>query len=503
MRLKLKLFFLSHWIFLILLTLYFVTRLYKLTILPLFTDESIYLYWAKVIVSTNSQFFISLTDGKPPILIWLMALFLKVLPADWYLVAGRLPSVLAGSVGLACFYGLALQLFNSKKVAVMAAILLLISPFQLLYDRMALFDGLLSAMLLATCFLAVKTAKNLSLKYTLLWGLAIGLALLSKPTALIVAVITPLLGLFGLEQVLGGKKLEKFILLSLVALALGVGLEYLQHFSSVYYLMVGKNAQFQQPLEELIRSPLALTSGNLQGFFQWLIPYYTSPVFVLGLLSFVILFFKRFRLGLILLSLWLLPIVALATVGRIIFPRYILFTTPYFLLPIAYAVVCLLEQRKPVVKIALGIIVVLTFLPQLSVAKLILTDPPKAPLPDTDYQQYISEHPSGYGLDRIFSFIDKEAQTKPVTVVTQGTFGLYPYAFTLHYWGSPNVTIMSRWPLSVIDEDIYVASRKGPTFIILKEHDTIPSNLPLTLVLKSEKPGGKYPILVTILSDPK
>jgi len=42
-------------------------------------------------------------------------------------------------------------------------------------------------------------------------------------------------------------------------------------------------------------------------------------------------------------------------------------------------------------------------------------------------------------------------------------------------------------------------AKNTPTYVLLKEHDQIPAQLPLILVLKSEKPGGKYPLLLTKL----
>ena len=86
---------------------------------------------------------------------------------------------------------------------------------------------------------------------------------------------------------------------------------------------------------------------------------------------------------------------------------------------------------------------------------------------------------------------------RPVTVVTQGTFGLYPYAFTLEYWGNPNVAVMSRWPLDTLDQEIYDLQKEREVYVILKEHDSIPSTLPVREVLRVEKPGNRYPIIVT------
>jgi hypothetical protein len=129
----------------------------------------------------------------------------------------------------------------------------------------------------------------------------------------------------------------------------------------------------------------------------------------------------------------------------------------------------------------------------------ILKSPATAPFPLTDLQQYVTQHPSGYGLDKVFAFLHNEEKQGRINVMTQGTFGLYPYAFYLEFWNDPKVNVLGRWPLDKIDPDMIQISKTQKLFIILKEHDAIPANLPLQLVLKAEKPGGLYPILVTVL----
>lgn len=538
-----KIFNKTHLPLVILVILYLVTRLHNLLLLPIFTDESIYIYWAKIIATTHSQWGISLTDGKPPLLVWMIAFFLQILPSHWYLLAGRLPSVISGGIALWGTYKLTKLLFNSEKTALFASLIYICSPFILFYDRMALFDSLLTAMTLWSAYFALKTAKTHNIKDVILWGLFLGLAYLSKPTAAIFLFLTP-----SIYVIFKGKDIlhdwKKSFLLMGIPLFMGELINNLQRFSHVYYLMAAKNQQFQQPWDKLLKDPFALTWSNLHGFFGWIIPYYTLPIFIIGLLSLIVILFTNRKIGLVLIILWFAPIFILSTVGREIFPRYILFTTPYFLIAIAYFIVSLYEKasllnnqrvararvpktsstvardeenmdnpnfhRELYLERILGnatdrtrvILILFSFLilfPSLRFDYLLLTDPPSAPLPDSDYHQYISEHPSGYGLDKIYAFLNQELKKGTVNLIVQGTFGLYPYAFYLEYWDNPNLKINPRWPLSSLEPDILVMAKSTPTYILLKEYDKIPDNLPLKLVLKAEKPGGKYPILLTTL----
>ncbi|HRN70185.1 MAG TPA: glycosyltransferase family 39 protein [Candidatus Woesebacteria bacterium] len=482
----------------LLVVVYGVSRLFNLTVLPIFTDESIYIYWAKLIESTHLQWFVSLTDGKPPLLIWMITIFLKILPDSWYLVAGRLPAVIAGGVSVVAIYHISLLLFEKRNIALVSASLYIVFPFTLLYDRMALFDSPLQAALLVSTYFALKTAKSLKVKDAVFMGISLGIAFLFKPTALVfVGLLAGVVLLFAIRK----KKNKWFRIIGLIGIAVVISevINNLQRVSSVYFMAGLKNAQFQQPIEELLKNPFALTYHNMNGFIGWIIGYYTVPFLLLGLIGMIVLLTKNVKVGLTLAGLWIIPIIALATIGREIFPRYMLFTTPYFLIAVAFVFVLLYEksQRYALVIASMGIAIIVPFL---VMDYAILTNPVKASLPETDYNQLIATHPSGYGLDRVYDVINQRiVEGGKVTLVTQGTFGLYPYAFMLEYWDNPNITILPRWPLDKIDDQIISSQASSSVIILLKEHDSIPENLPLRLIEKVDKPGGMYPILITEL----
>ena len=74
--------------------LFIFLRLFHLTIIPIFMDEAIYLRWAQIAKNDASWRFISLTDGKQPLFIWLAMVAMKVIADP--LVAGRIVSLGAG-----------------------------------------------------------------------------------------------------------------------------------------------------------------------------------------------------------------------------------------------------------------------------------------------------------------------------------------------------------------------------------------------------------------------
>jgi len=119
--------------------LYFFSRLVNLEKFPIFTDEGIYINWAKTAWHDASMRFISLTDGKQPLQTWATIPFLKLFP-NHPLFAGRLFSVFTGFFSLSFIFFLLFFLFD-KKTAFFGSIFYIFTPYFLFYDRMALTDS--------------------------------------------------------------------------------------------------------------------------------------------------------------------------------------------------------------------------------------------------------------------------------------------------------------------------------------------------------------------------
>src|SRR3989344_5493890 len=92
----------------ILFLLYAFTRLINTKIIPIFTDEAIYMYWAQVALHDPAHRFISLEDGKQPLFIWFFAFAQKFIADP--LLAGRLVSFFAGTASLIGIYLLTKEL---------------------------------------------------------------------------------------------------------------------------------------------------------------------------------------------------------------------------------------------------------------------------------------------------------------------------------------------------------------------------------------------------------
>src|SRR2546425_904365 len=134
-----------HWLIIvgaIILGLFFITRLFHILSLPIFTDEAIYVRWAQIAKNDAAQRFISLTDGKQPMFIWIAMVLMKFFHDP--LLAGRIVSVTAGFLSTVGMFSLGSELFKNKKIGLLASLIYVIYPFSLVYDRMALYDSLVA-----------------------------------------------------------------------------------------------------------------------------------------------------------------------------------------------------------------------------------------------------------------------------------------------------------------------------------------------------------------------
>jgi len=484
---------------LLLIIFYLFTRFFHLTILPIFNDESIYLYWAKLIEMTHAHLFISLTDGKPPLLIWVMAIFLKIFPPSAYLLAGRLPSVITGLISMLGIYALSHLLFHSKKTAILTAFLYIITPFALFYDRMALFDSFLSSMILWAVYFSLRTSRTLAKKDASLWGIFLGLAFLAKLNALLLLFLTPVCFLLCMPWKQIRKHWQKVLLLLLIALGISQAFRYSLVVSHGFHEYTTKSVtRYALPFSTLLTHPFQVFPYNIVHYTSWFITFVTLPVFLLGIIGLVLLLRKKPRTGIVMVLLWTAPIIATSFVSIVTVPRYILFVLPYFLIGVSFAAAQLL-QRKLFVFVLAALLVF-----PIAVDVALLVYPPYAPLPAVEDEQYISGLPSGYGLEKVFTFLRNVSKSKNITVVTLGTVSSYPFAFNLEFWNDPHVTVTAIWPVEKDSQKkIAALAKTANVYVVLKfnayqEHTNFLKELHLREILSSDKPNRNNPILLAV-----
>src|SRR3989344_2896755 len=326
------------------IALYFITRLVNIKVIPIFTDEAIYTYWAKVALNDAAHRFVSLEDGKQPLFIWIAAICQKFIEGP--LIASRLVSIFAGFGSVTGIYFLAKELF-SDKVARISSLLYVILPFTLLYDRLALFDSLLTMLGIFAVYLSIKMAKNPRLDLALLNGFAIGLALITKSSGNFFLYLLPFsLLLFNFRQKMILKNLSKWIGLSLVTFVLSQIIYNSLRLSPLFYVIERKNYEFIRSFSEIINNPFLFAFSNFKSLIVWAVTYTSLPLFVLFVIC-LLWGYVRKDLKIIYLSiLVIMPFSAEVIFNKVLYPRFALFYYPYILLLIAYFAVLLIDSFK-------------------------------------------------------------------------------------------------------------------------------------------------------------
>jgi 4-amino-4-deoxy-L-arabinose transferase-like glycosyltransferase len=166
-----------------LVLLYLIIRLVALTVLPMSSDEAIWIHWAQIIVQYPSELLISRLGDQSPLFAWLNAITLNIFSDP--LVAGRWVSVLAGLASMVGLYFIGRDAFN-RTAGFLAGLIYIVVPFAFFFDRLALPDGLLSALSIWafrwTLHIAQETRPSARAFKVL--GVLMGVALLTQTRAL-------------------------------------------------------------------------------------------------------------------------------------------------------------------------------------------------------------------------------------------------------------------------------------------------------------------------------
>lgn len=465
----------------------FILRVVNLLNIPIFTDEAIYIRWAQVGLNDPAQRYISLTDGKQPLLTWLMYPTLKIFSDP--LFAGRFVSVLSGVFAALGIYFLARELFG-RKTAVIASIIYIFSPFALLYDRLALYDSLLAGFGVWCLYLSVLLVRRLRLDTALLLGMTAGLGVLTKSSAWIYLMLSPFsIILFDFKSKKKVKRLFIWLGFLTVSTAIAEVMYNSLRLSPWFYLIRQKNYSFIMTPAEFLKKPFELFFPNLNGLMSFLIPYLTLPILLVILIGLVMAVVRK-DTKIIYLFLWfIVPFLSLGVIGVVIFPRFILFMVmPLFIIAASVISDLTVILRKQTV--LLIFIIAAIFVYPVYQSFLIITFPVEAAIPTNDRNQLFNDWPSGYGTREVIAYLTEKAKSGKIVVGTEGTFGLNPAVYEIYLKTNKNVEILGFWPVGEIPAVLLISAQKYPTYLIFKDTQKVPDNWPLKLIGKYRRGNG-------------
>lgn len=474
------------------IALYLFTRLFHLLALPIFTDEAIYIRWSQIAGNDASWRFISLTDGKQPMFVWIAMLVLKVVKDPLY--GARLVSVGAGFFSMIGIFFVARELFKNTKIAVLSSLLYALYPFAIVYDKLAVYDSMVATFMIWILYFSILLVRYVRFDLGMVLGIVIGLGMLTKSNADFGFILLPFaLLLFPFKKKHFDKnRFLKFVLFSVVALIIANAMYAVLRLSPFYYIIGQKNLTFIYSFHDWIRQPFAFVVGNTKGLGEWFIEYMTIPFLVLVVSSFFI--DKKFFKEKLLLLIWFVfPFVSFAFFGKILYPRYLLNMT-VSLLPLgAYALFVLQQHFK---QSAMKIVLFFVFTSMFFVNDyFLLTNFADAYIPQSDKGQLLTDWPSGVGVDQTINFL--KSQQGKVYVGTEGTYGLMPYALQIYLYKNSNITINGFWPInSTPPQELLQAAKKMPTYVVFYQScpscqavGKAPVTWPVTQIFSIKKPA--------------
>jgi 4-amino-4-deoxy-L-arabinose transferase-like glycosyltransferase len=470
----------------------FLSRFINLTGIPIFTDEAIYIRWAQIGLHDPAHRYISLTDGKQPLMTWLMYPFLMLFKDPLW--AGRIVSVCAAVFSVVGIYLVTRTLFG-KKTALFSCLLYIISPFFMVYDRLALMDSLLASFSIWSLYISVLFVRKIRLDIALILGMVIGGGLLTKSSAQFFIFSLPLsLILFRMNVKNKMKLFFKWLGLSLLLIIIAEVMYNSLRLSPWFYIINQKNLTFIYSFKEFFQDPFAVFLPNLNGMTQMLVGYLTIPITILVCLGIIHGMLRKDKTIVYLTLMFLFPFLALVTFGKVIFPRFMLFMIPPLLLIASDALsrfTYFSMKKMPVFLLVTVLIVVYPAYQSI----LLMVKPIEAAIPQVDRNQLFDDWPSGMGVKEVISYLKHEALNRKIVIGTEGTFGLNPAVYEMYLGLDKNVEIHGYWPVSTVPQELLDKAKVYPTYLIFKEKQDVPAFWPLELIAKYKRGKGNTYLL--------
>lgn len=473
-----------------LLCLFFFTRLINLTTnYPIFTDEGIYIHWAKVAWHDASWRFISLTDGRQPLQTWATIPFLKLFPEN-LLYGARLFGVFSGLFGLLGIFFTAFYLFN-KRIAYFSSLLYISTPFYIFFDRIAMIDTFVSAAFIWMFLLSIIFVRNLSIGMSVIFGMITGLFLLAKSTISLFLGLSFFSILFLFDKKIEIKKAVNFSILYVLSTLIAFLIYNIQRLSPYMHFIGQKNNTFILTFAEFLKNPFQLVAINIVN-----VPLFTAhnlgyTTFIFGILGLFYLCKKNWKIGLYVI-LWLaIPYGIITFFNRVLYTRYIIFLLPLLIIAAAYFFDLYLFKVKN--KFFLILFLLLAYLFSFYYSYTVMYDWKNIPFVKDDRGQYIEDWPAGYGAQEIIDFAREKSKIKDVVLIAEGNFGMAGDVLdSLLKTSDTRIHIKSYWPLN--KENLIENQKeleKSFVYIVFSHRNEFPFDWPMKELQKFEKPNKK------------
>jgi 4-amino-4-deoxy-L-arabinose transferase-like glycosyltransferase len=430
------------WLILLLISLYLVTHLYQLTLLPVFADESIYIRWSQLMIDDWKQYaFFPLNDGKTPLHMWLMVPLLQLGKDPLWMA--RLLSVVAGLAQVLVIGNIIKSLGGRRMTGWLSMVLTAILPMWYFHHRMALIDTLLTLWLSLSIWALIKLIYSKPAK-RVVWSLSVGfffgLALLTKLPALLFIPAFPLFAFLNPPK----NTKELFYRWSYISIGIVVGLLLFVTLKvhPAFGQLFARGGDFLHPWRYIFLEGCWLsTIRNIPSYLRYATQYLTLPVLVLIIFGLFSPDPKRRQQQHVLFWSMLAFAAPIVLMGRVVYPRYFMpvsiFATIMAALAIETIVIRYVQKSKIIWKQGLAALATALLLSNIiaqSVGFMVaaVTDPATLPLVRVDREQYLGEWSSGHGIVQTVELIKQKSVQGTIAVATEGSFGTLPDAILMY-----------------------------------------------------------------------
>lgn len=459
----------------ILLVILIILRFINLDKIPIFIDEQAHLRMGEVSLNGFGNLFFPVSSRIFPVVPWILGisqiLFGNVVN---YLVLGRAFMVIADILSSLFVYMIGKEIFD-RKYGILAAIVYLSLPLNFFHSRLVLLEPITFMFFIGALYFFIKNRSGnygkLPLAQSGLIGSFLALSFLSKPTALVLFTVFPIIFITfwvntktkSIAQI--AKDLLPLLLIVCVGLVVAILVTF-SVWSKFSDLLVWNNPA----------SILPIFKKNLWLTWWWLKAYTTMPIIILVLLSiFFSLLFKIWRMSWV--FIWLVAMMLLnALLAIFFFPRHL-----YFLaFPISLLTAFILYEFSKRSSQFIWMPLMFFFLViAWRIDFQIVTNPQNAPIALEDKQQFFEDWTSGVGLDKVASQLKKISSEKEIFVYVE-TDGGFGWALA-HLYDIGNTTIIESKMLNDRESMLYLPKKEN-IYVILNREPDPPQSWPLGLI---------------------
>lgn len=378
--------------------LYFAVRLHNILALPLFIDESLSGVRSLDMLAGSPLWFAE--HGKV-LLPWWGALFLPDGAVPFLI---RVSALLLAVLSAAVAFSLAKRIYGLW-TGYLALILVIFNPMLFFFDRLALSDTALHAMisLFIFCLYVLFARNTFKARYAVLVSIALILCMLAKATALSILPL-PIVGILLLTKWDWKTRLKSLAWIYGTTLTLWFPFQLMLILRGINYLSTA-GVRSGGGSKSLIQTALSNTQFLLDG----LSVYFTASLLVVFALLMIVSLQHRGKINrdsLFLAAGIFGPGLALVLFGGAITMRYWLLMLPVAMVLAAGGLITLTETQKNLRIIMSGLLVIWLLWIALPLMQTAYTNPAELRLPQSDLNEYITYDSSGFGIPEAVDYLE-------------------------------------------------------------------------------------------------